>query len=293
MAINLPIVTQFADKGIKAAQAAFANFKTDVNAASGSMNKFKAGSNAALNAVKANAGTFALAAGSAIASFAVKAVGEFQTLALESSKFADATGLSVEEASRWKEVGDDIGIGSDAIQGAIGKMNKTLGASPELFAKLGVDIVRTETGLTDVNGTFLAVIDRLNGIEDPAERARVAAQLLGKGWAEMAQFVEMGSYELSQALDDVSDAKVIDAEEVKKAKELRATMDTLKDSIDDITLAVGEGLVPALSDVAGILDKVSSIGGMFDKIPGVDWLKSQMNFETRLLDTSHTSRYPS
>ena len=30
MAINLPIVTQFSDKGIKAAKAAFANFKTDV-----------------------------------------------------------------------------------------------------------------------------------------------------------------------------------------------------------------------------------------------------------------------
>ena len=30
MAINLPIVTQFSDKGIKSAKAAFANFKTDV-----------------------------------------------------------------------------------------------------------------------------------------------------------------------------------------------------------------------------------------------------------------------
>jgi len=278
MAINLPIVTQFSDKGIKSAKAAFANFKTDVSSATGAMGKFKAGGNSALNAVKANAGNFAMVAGTAIATFAVKAVGDFQTLALESSKFANATGLTVQEASRFKEVGDDIGIGSDAIQTAIGKMNKTLGTSPELFSKLGIDVVKTETGLTDVNGTFLAVIDRLNGIEDPAERARVAAQLLGKGWAEMAQFVEMGSYNLSKALDNVSDSKIIDPEEVAQAKKLRATMDTLKDSIDDITLTVGEGLAPALSDAAGILDKISSISGVFDKLPGVDWLRSQTNF---------------
>ena len=278
MAINLPIVTQFADKGIKAAQAAFANFKTDVNAASGSMNKFKAGSNAALNAVKANAGTFALAAGSAIANFAVKAVGEFQTLALESSKFADATGLSVEEASRFKEVGGDIGIGSDAIQGAIGKMNKTLGETPELFKELGVDVVKTETGLTDVNGTFLAVIDRLNGIKDPAERARVGAQLLGKGWAEMAQFVEMGSYELSQALDGVSDAKVIDAEEVKKAKEFRDTMDNLKGIIEDLSLSIGEGLIPLLTDVGELLDGLSSVGKAMEKIPGAAWARDHFGY---------------
>ena len=37
MAINLPIVTQFSDKGLKAAKAAFANFKTDVGNATGAM----------------------------------------------------------------------------------------------------------------------------------------------------------------------------------------------------------------------------------------------------------------
>jgi len=276
MAINLPIVTQFSDKGLRSAKAAFANFKTDVGAATGAMGKFKAGGNAALNAVKANAGTFAMAAGGAIASFAVKAVGDFQTLALESSKFADATGLSVEEASRWKEVGDDIGIGAESIQGAIGKMNRTLGTSPELFAELGVDIVKTDTGLTDVNGTFLAVISRLKGIKDPAERARVAAQLLGKGWAEMSQFVEMGASELSKALGDVSDGKVIDAEEVKKAKEFRDVMDNLNEKVEALSLTLGETLVPVLSDVGELVGAITSVRDAFKSIPGVTFLTENL-----------------
>ena len=78
--------------------------------ATGAMGKFKAGSNAALSAVKANAGNFAMAAGAALVGFAVKSVGAFQDLALASGKFADATGLSVEEASRFIEVGGDIGV---------------------------------------------------------------------------------------------------------------------------------------------------------------------------------------
>ena len=56
MAITIPVVTQFSDAGLKSAKAAFANFKTDVGNATGAMGKFKAGSNAALGAVKANAG---------------------------------------------------------------------------------------------------------------------------------------------------------------------------------------------------------------------------------------------
>ena len=98
MAITIPVITEFSDKGLKSAKAAFANFKTDVSNATGAMGKFKAGSNAALGAVKANAGALALAGGAAIAGFAVKAIGQFQDLALASGKFADATGLSVEEA---------------------------------------------------------------------------------------------------------------------------------------------------------------------------------------------------
>lgn len=248
MAINLPIVTSFSDKGLKSAKAAFANFKTDVSNATGAMGKFKAGSNAALGAVKANAGALALAGGAAIAGFAVKAIGQFQDLALASGKFADATGLSVENASRWTEIGGDIGIGADAIQGAIGKMNKTLGTTPELFKELGVDVVRTDSGLTDVNGTFLAVIDRLKEIKDPAERARVAAQLLGKGWQEMAQFINIGSAELQKSLDSVSGAQVISDEELRKAKEYRDTMDDLGDLWSGFVTDAGGVFVAMVND---------------------------------------------
>jgi hypothetical protein len=248
MAINLPIVTQFSDKGIKSAKAAFANFKTDVSAATGAMGKFKAGSNSALNAVKANAGALALAGGAAIAGFAVKAIGQFQDLALASGKFADATGLSVENASRWKEVGGDIGVGADSIQGAIGKMNKALGTTPELFKQLGVDVVRTDAGLTDVNGTFLAVIDRLREIKDPAERARVGALLLGKGWQEMAQFINLGSAELKNSLDSVSGAQVISAEELKRAREYRDTVDDLGDVWNAFVIKAGGAAVATIND---------------------------------------------
>ena len=248
MAINLPIVTQFSDKGIRSAKAAFANFKTDISNATGAMGKFKAGSNAALGAVKANAGALALAGGAAIAGFAVKAVGAFQDLALASGKFADATGLSVEEASRFIEVGGDIGIEAGSIESAIGKMNKTLGGTPELFEQLGVDVVRTDSGLTDVNGTFMAVIDRLKEIKDPAQRATVAAQLLGKGWQSMAELINLGSAELKKSLDSVSGGQVISAEELKRAKEFRDTTDDLGDIWKSFTITAGGSAVAVVND---------------------------------------------
>jgi len=277
MAITIPVLTTFSDKGLKSAKAAFANFKTDVSNATGAMGKFKAGSNAALSAVKANAGNFAMAAGAAITTFAVDAIKQFQDLALGAGKFADATGLSVEQASRFIEVGGDIGIEAGTIESAIGKMNKALGATPELFKELGVDVVRTDSGLVDVNATFLAVVDRLNEIKDPAKRATTAAQLLGKGWQSMAELINLGSDELQRSLDSVAGAQVISDEELKKAKEFRDTMDQLGDMWSGFVIEAGgyfvntingldswQGKLKAISPVAKVVGfAIDGLTGLF------------------------------
>ena len=117
MAINIPIITSLEDTGIKSAKAAFNDFKTAVGKAEGGMGKFKAGSKVALDAVKANAGTLAIAGAAAFGTFAKTAITAFQDIALASGKFADATGLSVEDASRYLEVAGDLSIPVDAVEG--------------------------------------------------------------------------------------------------------------------------------------------------------------------------------
>jgi len=258
MAIRIPVITEFSDKGLKSAKAAFANFKTDVSNATGAMGKFKAGSNAALGAVKANAGALALAGGAAIAGFAIKAMNAFEDLAIASGKFADATGLSVEEASRFIEVGGDIGIEAGTIETAIGKVNKVLGLTPELFKQLGVEVVRSSGGVTDVNATFLNVIQRLKDIKDPAQRAATASQLLGRGWQSMAEMIAMGSDSITKSLDEVANAKVITADELLRAKELRAAKDRWSDMWEGFVIISGN----ALSKIA--LDVDQSLSGGFD-----------------------------
>ena len=262
MAINIPIITSLEDTGIKNAKAAFNDFKTAVGNAEGGIGKFKAGSKVALDAVAANAATFAVAAGTAIAGFAIKAIGDFQDLALKAGEFSDATGLSVDQASRYIEAAGDIAVPIDAVEGAIGRLNKTIGADPDKVRDLGVDLVYLKDGSLDVNETFLNTIERIKGIKDPAEKARVAAKLLGKGWQEMASLIEMGADELKTSLEGVSGSKVISKEDLQNARDYRDAVDQLKDKFEAVTIEVGKYLVPKLTQVLELATKIGETVGL-------------------------------
>jgi hypothetical protein len=81
---------------------------------------------------------------------------------------------------------------------------------------------------------------------------------------ELAELVSVGSDGLSASLASVSGAKVIDAEEVQKARDLRASMDELKDRFEDLTLELGENLVPAVTQA---IDQFLVLSDAIGKIP--------------------------
>ena len=269
MAINIPIVTEFNQKGLQDAQNAFSNFRTKINEADGAMGKLKAGFGASVDAIKANAGMLASAAGAAIAGFAIKAINDFKDLALEVDKFRDATGLTLDESSRWIEVAGDIDIQAETIQKAIGKMERAAGTSLKPFQDLGIEIAKFADGRMNPHETFLRVVDALDKMEDPAKRARVASQLLGKSWEELAPLISMGANDIKTALAGVSDQKIIDEEEVRKAEEFRATMDTLNDVFQDVVLELGESLIPLLGKLVDkFLPLISIVGDSVEAIAG-------------------------
>jgi hypothetical protein len=277
MAIRIPIITDLQDKGIRDAKKAFGDFKTSVANAEGGLGKFKAGSKSIMDSVGANAAGFAVAGGIAFAKFAADGVKAYQDLALGAEKFATSTGLAIEDASRYIEAAGDIGVPIDAVEGAIGRLNKTIGADPDKVRELGVDLVYLKDGSLDVNATFLNTIERIKGIKDPAEKAKVAAQLLGKGWQSMSTLIEMGADDLKRSLDDVSDAKVITPEELKKAKELRDVIDSLKGKVEDLSLSIGTSLVPALGALGDVIEAGIGVRDAFKSIPGATWMSENLS----------------
>jgi hypothetical protein len=243
ISVIIDVAVDQANRGLK-------SFRQSIDDADGAAGKFKAGFGSAMDSAKANAGNLAMAGGAALVAFGVKAVGAFQDTAIEAGRLSESLGLTTEQASRFMEVAGDLGIDMGTVEKAIGKMNIEVSKSPAYFDQIGAAIAKNADGTTNVQQTFLNVVDAINRMPDATDRAAASQKLLGRGWKDMSELVGQGSTKLKASLDAVSDAKVIDEQEVEKARKYRAAMDQLSDSIQDLALAAGEVLVPALTKAA-------------------------------------------
>lgn len=229
---------------------------------------------ASLQSAKASATSFitsgyGMAAVAGVAATAIwKSVSAASDLALEVGRLSDATGLSTDAASRWVEVGGDIGMTADQLAGLIEKMTKNLGAAPEKFERLGISVQRTDEGAADMNATLLLAIGRLNEIKDPTERAALAQQLFGRSWAEAAELISMSSTELADRLGAVADEKIINEDDIDDAREFRDALDDLGDILEELMVEVGQHVIPVLADFAKALN--STIGVIKDVNGAID-----------------------
>jgi len=276
-----------------------AQLKTDVAQAEGAMGKLKA-AGSGLGGVLSSVGPQAwAAAGVAAAGFMVKSAQAFEELALSASKFGTATGMAVDEASRWIEVGGDVGVSADTMQSAFSKLAATVQKSPDALSKFGIELAKTRDGAVDMNGTVLNVIEALNKM-DPAKRAAAMKEIFGKGAVGAAELFGMKVEDIRQRLADVSDQKVIDEDEQRKAERLRDAVDTLKDAWDNVVLSVGESvaeLAPILEMVGAIADKAQSLGDVWGVLQdtlnpvqhGVEMLGQAWDFVTGKSDDAKAS----
>lgn len=282
------VVDTVAGKGagdVKSLSSGFKDLGKTVSETQGAFGKVKAAAGGAFGLIASSPAALA-SAGVAVGAFAAKAVGAFQDVALSAGKLSDATGLTVEQASRWNEVAGDIGITSETLTTAFSKLGKELGKNPQHFADLGVEIVRAKDGTVDMNATILSAIDLLNRTPDATKRAALGAELFGRGWTSISELIAKGSDQIKDSLDAVADSKVIDPGELDRARKFREAMDGLSDTVEGLMITFGglitEGIGPALKDLGTLaqrVDQVASLaggGGLVSKlignVPGVSLL---------------------
>jgi len=153
-------------------------------------------------------------------------------------KLHDRTEISVESLQAMRVAGDDAGVTVETMADAVNKLQERLGRGDKgaVAALNELHISLKEFKSLDPGEQFIKVADALREIKDPLEFARVASELFGKNWKELAPVIKRGfddvkdgaggmSRETVKALDDAGDAA---------ARFWRATKANLGEALADI-----------------------------------------------------------
>ena len=179
MAINIPIITEFVDTGLKSAQGAFENFRKEVKNAEGAMGKFKAGAGAAFDTIKANAGAFALAGGAALAAFGAKAISAASDYEESTAKIGEIFGDAADSVNNFAEdAARALGQSKQSVldaAGIFGTFGKAAGLAGEDLATFSNDFTALASDLSSFNNTspeeaITAIGAALRGESEPLRK---------------------------------------------------------------------------------------------------------------------------
>ena len=157
MAINIPIITEFSDQGLKSAQGAFKNFRNEIANAEGALGKFKAGTGAAFDAVKANAGAFAIAGGAALVTFGAKAISAASDFEESTAKIGEIFGDAADSVFDFAEdAAQALGQSKQSVldaAGTFGTFGKAAGLAGEDLSTFSNDFTGLASDLASFNNT--------------------------------------------------------------------------------------------------------------------------------------------
>lgn len=148
-----------------------------------------------------------------------------------------AIGATPEDVSKLIQAADDAQV-------SFGQLETSL----VYGAKNGIDV--TISGLMDL-------AEQYNAIQDPLERVKFLTDNFGRSGADMGAFMEMGAAGIEAAgIEAEKYGRILDENAIKQSEEFRIAQDNLNDSMSKMKDTMALEVMPALSDVLGIITPV-------------------------------------
>lgn len=182
--------------------------------------------------------------------------------------YADATGLIGDTAERtgisrerFQELGFAAkltGSSSEALAGALQKMNINIGAATkgskelkDMFAGLGINLKDSTGKLKSTDQQFDMFVDRISKIKNPALQAQAAVKIFGKSATELLPLIRSGGAGIKEMADEARRLGIVLSDDaVRDGEAFGDILDTLKASVSGVGNIIGTALVPELSKMS-------------------------------------------
>jgi hypothetical protein len=200
-------------------------------------------------------------------------------LNVESKELGKQFGISATDASVLKIALGSVFLTQDQFSAAAARITRTLNTNEGAFKSLGV-ATRDQSGalrstidiMTDVNARLMTFTEGTN-------RNVEGVKIYGRGWAEVAPILRLTKAAMEEAAVTATELNLQVGQESEAATAAyRSSMEGVHNTIDGIFNAVGQSLLPVLTDLGVWFRSVGpeAIGDVRVAMEGVGTIFSQV-----------------
>lgn len=185
-------------------------------------------------------------------------------LTTASVKLGAVTGQDVQTSAQLVQATKARGISTKQLTTSFVTLSKQMkqaqkgtGRAADAFDQLGVSQSALASG--DTNTVLMQMSDGLARIKNPADRAALASQMLGKSGKDLIGFLSGGSAALKEQLGLYADSSKEIAANKDSVLGLNKNQRKLTASVDSLKVSLGVALVPVLERVTEVLTQFSQL----------------------------------
>lgn len=204
--------------------------------------------------------------GAGLLAVGISSANTTESLGKEVIKLQRYTGLSAEEASKLGYAARMTGVDVDSLSLNLARMAKQMDTSPQKFTALGVEVKTSDGHLRSMGDVLLDVADKFKQMGPGTETSAKALELFGRQGANMLPFLLKGKEGIQELTGEAEKmGLVLSQDNVNAVREHIKAQRELKATIDGIKNQIGQEMLPILTDFTKL---VSSIPGPLKDIAG-------------------------
>ncbi len=175
----------------------------------------------------------------------------------ETSKTAKRLNIATESLQEWRYAGKLSGLSNDEITNSLTKLNLKIGQAADgnataakSLGRLGIFAKKADGSIKSTDEVLEEMNSQLANIKDPATRATVAFDILGKSGGKFAQMLSESPEDLKALRAELGDlGGVFSKEAAEGAEKFNDNIDRMLTFVGGLKNEVAFALMPALNDM--------------------------------------------
>lgn len=173
-------------------------------------------------------------------------------------ELAGQLGITTDTLQAFSYAATQVGLSQEELETGIGKLTKTIGdaangnkAAIDSFNRFGIKILDAQGNVRSTDAVIRDISDAMADMKDPADRAAIATQLMGRAGQKLIPFLQDGAAGIDAFVQQAREMGVVlDRETIAKA-------DDASDKIAALSKILTVNFNAALVELAPILAKVA------------------------------------